>query len=77
MTRQEYRLSEEEVQELIAAMKPTPVMYVSGGINIGGNVQENANAAWRTLGERRGFVWDTVRPVNGKTMHWITAEPKP
>jgi hypothetical protein len=77
MTRQEYRLSEEEVQELLAAMKPTPVMYISGGINIGGNVQENANAAWRRLGEKRGFVWGTARPVPGKTMYWITAEPKP
>jgi predicted TIM-barrel fold metal-dependent hydrolase len=74
--RTKYTITDKQLEELLAASKPTPVMYISGGVNIGGDPQENANRAWRKLGDELGFDFMTVRPVAGEKMNVFTAESK-
>jgi len=71
--RREYEMSEKDYEKLLDASKPTPAMYLSGGIPIGGNPQENANRAWKRLGEKMGFDNMTVRPIQGKGERFFTA----
>lgn len=72
--RKEYEMTEEQLQEILNACKPTPVMYMSGGVPMFNTPQENANHAWKLLGEKMGFKHMTVRP-NGKGDRFFTAEP--
>ena len=73
--RTEYEISEKELKEILEASKPTPVIYGNGGSVIGGSQQENANNAWKKLGEKLGFDYMTVRPINGKGNRFFTAVP--
>ena len=73
--RTEYEMTQEQCDAILAACRPTPVMFVSGGAPIGGSQQENANAAWADLGRQMGFDHMTVRPVSGKGMRFFTAVP--
>ena len=72
--RQEFEMSEEDMETLLEASKPTPVMYLSGGIPMHSSPQENANQAWKTLGEKLGFAHMTVQPMQGKGNRFFTAE---
>lgn len=59
----QFKMSQEQLEEIYNASKPTPVMYLTGGKPMFNSPQENANYAWQKLGEELGFVWDTARPV--------------
>lgn len=72
--RKEYGLTEEQYLKLLAASKPTPVMFLPGGKSMFPSTQENANAAWCELGEELGFDGMTVRPLSGKSGKSFTAE---
>jgi hypothetical protein len=72
--RKEFEMSAEQEAELLTACRPTPVMYLSGGVPMGPSPQENANAAWCALGKELGFDGMTVRPVPGKGLRFFTAE---
>ena len=74
--RKEYELTEEELESVLEASKPVPVMYLSGGQPMFRTPQQNANSAWRKLAEKYGFVWDTVEPITGKEQRFVTAEVK-
>ncbi len=63
------------MNRLLDAGKPTPVMFLSGGIQMGGSPQENANRAWQSLGEKMGFDYMTARPIQGKGNRFFTAVP--
>lgn len=69
----QYELTEEEYKTLMDACKPVPYIVV-GGVSPP-SPQENANRAWKALAEKRGFKWNTVRPVPGKSDRWFSAEP--
>ncbi len=73
--RQEYELTQKELDGVLEASKPVPaiMLHIGGGPR---TPQENVNAAWQRLGEKYGFVWDTVRPVSGKGQRFVTAETK-
>ena len=71
--RKEFEISQEDLEKLLKASRPTPVMYISGGIPMAGTPQENANQAWATLGKRLGFDAMSVRPVSGKGNRFFTA----
>jgi hypothetical protein len=73
MARQEFEMTEEENKALLDACKPVPAMFLSGGVPMFGTPQENANAAWATLGIKRGFQHMTVRP-SPKGDRFFTAE---
>jgi len=69
----EYEMTEEDLKDLLAACKPVPCMMI-GGITPA-SPQENANRAWRELGAKMGFDWQTVQPIPGKGTRFFTAVP--
>ena len=70
--RTNYEMAEKDLEEIMEACKPTPVMFLSGGASIGGSQQENANDAWAKLGKKMGFDSMTVKPSN-KGQRFFTA----
>lgn len=70
--RRTYTMSDEQFRLLMEASKPTPYMVI-GGIPPTGP-QENANNAWKSLGEEMKFKWDTAGPAGGDPKTF-TAEP--
>ena len=60
--RKTFKMTEEEVNALKEASKPTPAMWLSGGQPMFDSPQENANRFWKALGEKYGFVWDSAGP---------------
>jgi beta-phosphoglucomutase-like phosphatase (HAD superfamily) len=68
-----YEMTEEDLKELLDACRPTPVMKI--GSYTGSSPQENANRAWRKLGEKYGFDFMTVRPIQGKGQRFFSAVP--
>ena len=72
--RKEYTMTQEDLDELLDACKPTPAMWLSGGRSMSPTPQENANNAWKALAKKMGFVWDTVNPIDGQCQLHFTAE---
>jgi len=70
--RKEFEMADEQYQEIIEACKPVPYMII--GNVLPSSPQENANMAWRFLGDELGFEYMTVRPVSGKSAKFFTAE---
>ena len=69
--RKEYEMTQAQLDRILDACKPVPYM-VFGGVEPR-SPQENANDAWRALGEEIGFDHMSVRP-NGKGDRFFTAE---
>lgn len=69
-----YEMSEEDLQVILQACQPTPIMYLSGGQPMFRSPQENANDSWKALGRKMSFVWDTAEP-SGKGQRFFLAEP--
>lgn len=72
--KQLYEMTEEDLEKLLKACRPTPVMFLSGGRSMFGTPQENANNAWAELGNKMGFQWDTVES-SSKGNRFFLAEP--
>ena len=76
--RREYEMAQEDLRMLLDASKSTPVMYLSGGQPMFPTPQENANAAWVTLGKKMGFDSTTVKPsVSGNRFFSAVSTEKP
>lgn len=75
MPKREFKLTEEQLAQLLDACKPVPYLVV-GGMEPR-SPQQNANVAWSRLGSELGFDWRTVRPVAGKSQHYFTADEIP
>lgn len=73
--RTNYEMTQADLDKILDACKPTPVMFLSGGTPIGGNPQENANAAWSALGKKMGFDPMSVQPIAGKGNLFFSAVP--
>ena len=56
----EYEMTERDYDQLIEACKPVPMIALQCGTPA--SPQENANAAWRKLGEKMGFDHMSVTP---------------
>jgi hypothetical protein len=69
-----FEMTLEDLQELLAAMKPVPMIALQCGTPR--SVQENANTAWARLGKKMGFDPMTVAN-NGKGDRFFSAEPLP
>ncbi len=70
----EYEMTQSQLDEILDACKPTPVIYMSGGTPMFNSPQENANYAWEKLGKEMGFHHMTVRPITGKSQRFFTAD---
>lgn len=60
----EFEMSEDDLKDLLDACKPVPMMMLQCGTP--NPPQENANEAWKKLGEKMGFDYMTVEPVSNK-----------
>lgn len=72
--RKEFEMTEVQLEVIKAASQPTPAMWLSGGQPMFDSPQENANRAWKELGEEMGFLYMTAEPVTGKGPRFFTAE---
>lgn len=70
--RAEYEMSEADLQAILDACTPTPVIMVGGYTPR--SQQERANDAWAALGKKMGFDHMTVQPTS-KGMRVFTAVP--
>ncbi len=70
--RSEYTMTDQQQATIMEASKPVPYMVFGG--KEPRSPQENANAAWRALGEELGFDSLTVQPVPGKDDRHFTAQ---
>jgi hypothetical protein len=73
--RTNYEMTEEDLTAILEASKPTIAIWGSGGAPFGGTPQENANAAWKSLGNKMGFIWDSCQPIPGKGSRFFSAIP--
>lgn len=71
--RTNYEMTQDDLDKILAACKPTPVMMI--GSFTGSTPQENANRAWAELGSRMGFDAMTVEPREGMGNRFFTAIP--
>ena len=71
--RTNYEMTEEDLKEILDACKPVPMIMLQCGNP--SSPQENANRAWRQLGEKMGFDSDTVQPIAGKGNRFFSAVP--
>jgi predicted TIM-barrel fold metal-dependent hydrolase len=71
--RKDFGMTPEEFDQISDACRPVPYM-IFGGMEPPAP-QENANRAWQSLADKRGFVWDTVEP-SGKGDRFFSAEVK-
>lgn len=69
----EYEMSETDLNELLTACRPVPLIALNCGMPSG--PQENANQAWKRLGDKMGFEHMTVSP-SPKGDRFFTATPK-
>ena len=67
----EFELTKKQHDELLVSCSPIRMMKIGG--HWPKSPQENANAAWRRLGEELGFDPMTVQPVPGKSSIYFTA----
>lgn len=71
---QTFEMNQLQLDKLMNACKPTPVMFLSGGTRMFNTPQANANHAWKLLAKELGFKWDTVGP-SGKGDRFFNADP--
>ena len=69
-----FEITQNQLDKLLDASKPTPVMYLTGGRPMFNSPQENANIAWKALGDKLGFDYITVRPILGQPQTTFEAE---
>lgn len=55
-----FEMTQEQLDKILDACKPVPYMVI-GGVQPR-TPQENANDAWKALGEEMGFKYMTVEP---------------
>jgi len=65
-------MTQADLEKLFEAMKPVPMIMLQCGTPR--SQQENANAAWKSLGDRMGFDHMTVQP-NGRGDRFFSAVP--
>lgn len=70
--RREFKMSEEQYNTLLEAMKPVPYMIIGGMAPP--SQQENANNAWKKLGEEMGFKHMTVKPSGAGALYFTAEE---
>ena len=71
--KRKYEMTDEQYEKILDSCRPVPYL-VFGGIEPS-SPQENANRAWRALGDELGFHFMTVEP--GDSPKTFMAEPKP
>jgi hypothetical protein len=73
MARTNYEMAEADLQKILDACKPVPMIALQCGEP--SSPQENANRAWQALGQKMGFDYLTVEPIAGQGNRFFTAMP--
>ncbi len=68
-----YTITDEDLEKILEASRPVPMIMLQCGTPP--SPQERANDAWKELGARMGFKWDTVRPIAGGNLKEFKADP--
>jgi len=68
-----FEMTQEQLDKIIVACKPVSMIMLQCGTPR--NPQENANLAWKSLGEELGFDHMTVRPSK-KGQRFFSAQKK-
>ena len=68
-----YEMTEEDLKEILDSCKPVPMIMLQCGTP--SSPQENANRAWKRLGDKMGFDSLTVQPIQGKSNRYFSAIP--
>lgn len=61
MERKQYEMTQDDLDKLLEACRPVPMIMLQCGTPP--TPQERANAAWAELGKRMGFDYMTVKPA--------------
>lgn len=72
MARQRFEMTQAQLDKVLDACKPVPLIAIHCGMPR--SPQENANAAWASLGAEMGFNHMSVQPT-GEGDRFFTAEP--
>ncbi len=72
MTRQQYTMEQADLDTILKACEPVPMIMLQCGTP--SSPQENANAAWASLGKKMGFQSATVEPIGSDQLKF-TAIP--
>jgi hypothetical protein len=67
-----FEMSPNQMKELLSYMQPVPMFALNCGTPP--SPQENANAAWASLGKEMGFDSTTVKPYGSNQLQF-TATP--
>ena len=73
--KQEFEMTQEEMDNIIAINKNQMPVMVIGDVVTGNEVRERVNNYWMGLGDKYGFKWDTVEG-SAKGKLFFLAEPK-
>jgi hypothetical protein len=68
----EFKLTEQELKDLLFISRPVPAIFLQCGEPT--SRQEIANNYWKKLADKYNFIWDSVKPIEGKDNHYFTAE---
>jgi hypothetical protein len=74
--RQEFKMEQKEMDDIIAINKAKMPVMLIGGITTGMDLQERINRYWEGLGDKYGFKPLTVEPSSKGNLYFL-AEPKP
>ena len=64
MNRLDYEMTEEDYEKLVEASQP--VMLIALQCGMPSSPQENANRAWKELGDKMGFDYMTAQSKGGR-----------
>jgi hypothetical protein len=67
----DFEMTQAQLDTIMTACKPVPLIALQCGMP--SSPQENANSAWKRLGEEMGFNHMTVTP-NGKGERFFSAQ---
>ena len=69
----QYEMNHDQLAKILEACQPIPLIALQCGTPM--SRQENANAAWKSLGLEMGFDSNSIGPVAGKSELFFTATP--
>lgn len=75
--KKEYQLNEDEFAEIKAISAQREPVMKFGNYWTGTGPQDRANAFWKLLADKYGFVWDSAEPVPGKDHTFFKATALP
>lgn len=74
--RKEFKMEQDELDEIYSIAKSQQPVMKFGDYWSGMDTQEIANAFWKILADKYGFVLDSAEGVSGKSNHFFTAQIK-